>query len=87
MNTAESAIGHQHHDVAAAVLGHERADDLVHTRNMAGTLPPGLEIAYQVVGRQAFRFGKAGTEDACHDHLVGVSEGLGEVLLKHAAAG
>jgi hypothetical protein len=86
MDAAESAVRHQHDEVARPRLGRDGADDVVDRPDVTRAASGALEIRHELIGRQTFRLGQRGSEHAGNHHLVGGAECAGEIVLEHAPA-
>jgi hypothetical protein len=85
VDPVKAAIGHQHHDVAGAMLAHDRADDVLDAWDVTGVLPLPAQIGDKTLGGQALGFWKRRPKDASDHDFVCTTERRREVILEYTS--
>ena len=71
MNVVESAIGHDHDDVAGATLGDDSVDYVIGAAHVTGSASGTANLVDELLNRQALALGQRRPEDGRDEGLVG----------------
>ena len=85
MDAAEPAVGHEHDDIAGAVLADDGRDDVVIIRKVARPLPLRTQIQYEPIAIQALGIRQRRPEHCRENHFVRGSKRCRKRILEHAA--
>ena len=86
MDTAKTAVGHDHDDVAFLMFADDRGDDVVVLRDVARLLSRRTQVGDQPIGVQTLCVGNGRAEDGRENDLVSRAERCSEGVVEDAAA-
>ena len=87
MNATKTAVRHQDHNIAIAMLPDNGRNDVVVVRNVPCVAASSGQIGDESIRIQTLRFRQRGPEHRCDNDFVGGAERGGKCFLKDAPAG
>ena len=86
MDAAETAVRHNHDDVALLMFADDRRNNVVVLREVPRLLSRRTQVGNQPLGIQTLCFRKRRAEDGSENHLVGGTERRSKGVLEDAPA-